>query len=461
MTGCSGGCQSFRVVLGGSCATIELMFPVHDASEVSTLRERLRAVVSALDVDCCVPSEAERLVREGEEIERLGHAIKTLAAARVVAAGTWEQPGVNSPAEWLAGTTGTSKRDAQDTLDTARKLKELPATAEAVRAGRLSAKQAKTVADAAQANPAAEDDLLDTAQHQPLGALKDRARKAKAAADKDPEATRRRIHASRSFRTWTDGDGVGHLHATGTPDEIGRLGARVAHRASEHFARGRRAKHRETLDAYAFDALSELVLEDGSGTAMPAGADAKIIVRVDHAALMRGWAVDGETCEIAGIGPVPVSVAREWMDDAFVAAILTKGEDITKVVHLGRQFTARQKTALQWRDPECCVEGCTNTRRLEYDHDTGWADTKTTCVDDADRMCHEHHRKKSSGWHLTAADANGKRRLLPPGGLDDELVAAVRAAQQARRAKVQTKAQAQADANASRRSIEQLHLSAT
>lgn len=63
-------------------------------------------------------------------------------------------------------------------------------------------------------------------------------------------------------------------------------------------------------------------------------ADAKIIVRIDHSAFVR-HTEPGETCEIAGIGPVPVSVVEEWMDDAFIAAILTEGEDVTKVVHLG------------------------------------------------------------------------------------------------------------------------------
>ena len=40
------------------------------------------------------------------------------------------------------------------------------------------------------------------------------------------------------------------------------------------------------------------------------GADAKIIVRVDHTALLRGAVGPGELCEISGIGPIPVSVVR-------------------------------------------------------------------------------------------------------------------------------------------------------
>ena len=427
------------------------MVKVADEAEIMGLRAQLTAAVTTLDLGSCLPSTAERLVTEGDQIERLGRAIKTLAATRVAEAGTWQRDGSKSAEDWLASKTSTSKGEAKDTLDTGEQLKDLPATEGALRKGRLSAKAAKAVADAASADPSAESDLLDTAEHGSLGTLENKARRVKAAADDDPEATRQRIHARRSCRHWVDRDGVGHLHASGPPEEIARLAARIGHRAGQILEAARRAARREPLEAYAFDALSDLVNRDGAGTPAPAGSDAKIIVRVDHAALLRGWVAEGETCEIAGIGPVPVSVAREWMADAFVAAVLTNGEEVSKVVHLGRKFKARQKTALQWRDPECCVEGCTNTRRLEYDHDTGWAKTHTTSVDDGDRLCHMDHKRKTAGWYLTAANTNGKRRLIPPGHPDHPLEAAVRAAQQARRG-------AKADDPASSPRAEQLDL---
>jgi hypothetical protein len=408
------------------------MFEVHDEATIMGLRAQLSAAVSALDLGSCLPSAAERLVIEGDQIERLGRAIKTLAATKVAETGTWQRDGARSAEDWLANKTGTSKSDAADTLSTGHKIKDLPATADALRKGKLSSKQAKAVADAAAADPSAEDDLLDTAQNDSLGALKDKARRTKAAADNDPEATRRRIHARRSCRHWTDSDGIGHLHASGPADVIGRMAARIAHQASKTFDQARKDGRREPLDAYAFDALDQLIHQDGRGTGMPVGADAKIIVRIDHSALMRGWVADGETCEIAGIGPVAVSVVRQWMNDAFIAAILTKGEEITRVVHLGRRFTAKQKTALQWRDPECCVKGCTNTLRLEYDHDTGWANTHTSEVDDADRLCPGDHKKKTAGWHLADPDPNGKRPLLPPNHPDHPFQIAARRARSAR-----------------------------
>lgn len=254
--------------------------------------------MSVLDLGCCLPSTAERLVAESEQIERLGQAIKTLAAARVIEAGAWDKGGARSPEDWLATTTGTSIGDAADTITTGRQLNDLAATKDALCHGRLSRRQAKAVADAASADPSAEGRLLDRAAHGSLGELQNDARRTKAAA--------------------------------------------------------------------------------------------------------------------AGIGHIPVSVVNEWMDDAFIAAVLTDGEDVTKVVHLGRRFTAKQRTALQWRDPECCVQGCTNTLRLEYDHHQPWADTRITTVGSADRLCKLDHRRKTAGWHLAAADAHGKQPLLAP-----------------------------------------------
>ncbi|MCU1352256.1 MAG: hypothetical protein JWM05_1465, partial [Acidimicrobiales bacterium] len=147
----------------------------------------------------------------------------------------------------------------------------------------------------------------------------------------------------------------------------------------------------------------------------PKGAAAKVIVRIDHAALVRGHARPGETCEIAGIGPVAVSTVREIIavGDAFLAAVVTKGTDVCSVAHLGRQVTAHQRTALEWRDPRCSNIACTNTLALEIDHRTGWAATRDTCLDDLDRLCPSCHRLKThGGYHLEPG--SGRRRFLPP-----------------------------------------------
>ena len=50
-----------------------------------------------------------------------------------------------------------------------------------------------------------------------------------------------------------------------------------------------------------------------------------------------------------------------------MAAVLTKGIDVTEAAHLGRKFTAQQRTAMPWRDPTRSRRGRDDTLRLEYD----------------------------------------------------------------------------------------------
>jgi hypothetical protein len=145
----------------------------------------------------------------------------------------------------------------------------------------------------------------------------------------------------------------------------------------------------------------------------PTGANAKIIVRIDHTALVRGHTIPGETCEIDGFGPVPVEQVRAWMTDAFLAAVLTDGTDITRVVHLGRKPTALQTTALQALGVRCARVGCGRTEGLQIDHRIDWSITKHTTLRELDWLCcHDHGLKTLYGWALEPG--TGPRRLLHP-----------------------------------------------
>ena len=159
--------------------------------------------------------------------------------------------------------------------------------------------------------------------------------------------------------------------------------------------------------------------ESGSGsgsTAKPGSTGrAKVIVRVDLPAMLRGYPTDGETCEIAGFGPVAVSAVADLIDtgDAFLAAVVTNGEAVVGVAHLGRRARAVQQTALEWLYPTCAVEGCTTTAWLEIDHRLDWADSHLTVFDLLDRLCSHHHdRKTLDGWALV--EGRGKRAFVAP-----------------------------------------------
>jgi hypothetical protein len=141
----------------------------------------------------------------------------------------------------------------------------------------------------------------------------------------------------------------------------------------------------------------------------------KILARVDLPALLRGYAVGDEACELAGYGPVAVSAIRDLMDtaDPFLAAVVTKGKDVVGVAHLGRRPTAHQHSALEWLHPTCGVEGCTSLTFLETDHRQDWAKTHTTVFELLDRLCRHHHDLKTKeNWGLV--EGRGKRAFVPP-----------------------------------------------
>ena len=148
----------------------------------------------------------------------------------------------------------------------------------------------------------------------------------------------------------------------------GLLDAGAAFRAShrpivdEMFKAARAEGRREPYEAYAFDAFMELVRRAASAgrpaddaaedrrraatTSRPwpprapsrtprklrrrprAAARHVGIIRIDHSALRRGSVEGDEVCEIVGLGPIPVSVARELLGDAVLKLVITKGIDV-------------------------------------------------------------------------------------------------------------------------------------
>ncbi len=117
-------------------------------------------------------------------------------------------------------------------------------------------------------------------------------------------------------------------------------------------------------------------------------------------------------CGIAGVGPVPVSVARRLLGEAIVKLVITDGVDVLNVTHLGRGPTAAQRAALLWMNPTCSVLGC-NRRRIEWDHREDWAKTQHTRLAELDPLCEFHHDLKTRlGWALVAG--TGKRSFVPP-----------------------------------------------
>ena len=359
------------------------------------------ALVSARD--------AERVLDDAAAIKNMAATVEALAAARVAETEVWREHGDRSAAHDLARRTGSSVGHAKEALETGRKLQDLPATADAAKKGDLSPQQAAAIADAASADPDAEERLLESSKSGSLGELRAECARTKANAC-DLEARRRRVHERRCLRNWTDADGVGNLLLRDNPEKVAEIMARVAPVRDELVKKARC----EPLEAHAADPSPHAIWWSASA-ATKGRPSTKILARVDLAALLRGYPIGAETCELAGYGPVAVSALRDLMDtsDPFLAAVVTKGEEVVGVAHLGRRPTAHQRSALEWLYPTCAAEGCNALTFLEFDHRDDWAKTHRTVFDLLDRLCSHHHDRKSrDGWALV--EGRGKRAFVPP-----------------------------------------------
>lgn len=364
-----------------------------------------------------------------EQLERAGAAGKALLARAVADSGAHRQRGFPTPADLLASVAGAGVGAARDELATSSSLGELPAVRDALVAGTISATQAQVIAGAGKVNPASQADLLRAASTANLRDLKDMALRAKRGADPSPEATEQRIHENRRCTNHTDAEGAAHIHAAGTPAGssafLNELGILTDQLFRERSGQG----HREAISAHRFDALERMAVNSRCWRLGHARADRKrprhdppthlALLRADIAALRRGRAEGDELCEIAGVGPVSVTKARELLGDAVLKIVLTDGVDVQNVTSLTRRPSQAVQFAMLWASPTCVAEGCSRTH-TEWDHRTGheWATTRHTRLDELDRLCDAHHDLHTrDGWALVPGPPGSKRPMVPPDDL--------------------------------------------
>jgi hypothetical protein len=422
----------------GATGTIDTGFvPGVSLGAVREVGDRLAALVSTFDPRTCDGALATGFVEEFARIERLAGAGKTLALGQVDRTKAWahDDSSARSTAEWLAKRTGTPAGDAFRATRTAQQLDDLGQTEQALRAGKLSTQQAREICDAAAEAPGAESQLLELAGRASFKQLRDQARRAKAAAQDDEERAARQ-HAKRSARRWTDDDGMRNYHMTLTPGQAAEFEPTWDWYCEHAFAEARREGRRESYEAYATDALVELgraarANRDATAGTEPGGVpehrppspgpNVHALLILHATALRRGYTEAGETCEVAGIGPIDVAAARRLLGDAIIDILVVDGVDVRTVAHAGRTTNRRQKAALLL-DWECEVRGCGIDRHLEVDHITPYAESGRTDIDDLGPKCRWHHYLKThKGWRDGPRGTDGKRDLVPPDGPDPPL----------------------------------------
>ena len=416
-----------------------------DSTEGFAEAERLLgAFFAKYDPDLYVVDDATVLLERFSMMNRLVSAGMACTARRLEKANAHTSEGFKNPETWLSSITGEPVGHSASKLQTARQVEAHPVIKEAVKAGKISEPQAKQIASAADRCPEEAGQLVALAPLLSFGELKKRCDDVRSASNSPEDEIERyeRIRKSRYCRTWTDGDGAGHLEARMTPDALAIITAAVGNFETGIFETARKSGVRESHQAYMMDALvamarasvsgfsSEPDCTSGAGTPDSGTGDssngesgndpknrrntndptALLRLTVDLEAFLRGYATDGETCKIPGYGSVPVAVARKLLGEALLELVIKRGTDVTTVVSDSRYVRKALRIALEERDPTCVVPGCDRSDPLERDHwRVDFGKDGPTSLDNLARLCRFHHDQKTHrGWVLDGGPGQWK-----------------------------------------------------
>jgi hypothetical protein len=386
------------------------------SAELNTSEAALDRFLAKADPACTANADAALVVAIATRLERKAAAVKTLYATGMAQSSVWKDAGHRSAADWLAETSGVDRGEASRTMETAEALGSLPLISDALRAGRLSSPQAHHITAVASQHPSVEGALIETAAQSTVKGLKDQCKRILAQHDSEDEALARheRIRQNRYLRWWTDTEGAFCLQARTTAEDGAKVVAALETRSNGLFDAARKAGRHQTTDAYRVDALVELVTGAGDPKC---STTSTVFMHVAAAALVRGKLDGQETCEIAGLGPVPLAAVEGVLPSAYVKILVEDGVDVTTVAHAGRAISAHLLSALESRDRKCVVPGCDVAHGLEAHHIVPFAQGGKGSLENMCRICCFHHRLVTHrGFEITGPPGNWT--WITPKGLD-------------------------------------------
>jgi hypothetical protein len=195
-------------------------------------------------------------------------------------------------------------------------------------------------------------------------------------------------------------------------DEGAWIDSALQQKTDELFTAARAAGRHEARSAYMADALVALLR--GEAPVKPL----EVRLEGDLPALERGYVEPGERCELVGIGPIPVTMARSMLDDARITVLSREGAEITRISTPKRTIPELLRRWVERAYRRCGVAGCGVDQRLQIDHIVGVEEHGPTCQDNLWRLCGHHHRLKTFYQWQVVTD-NGIRQLVPPDQPDD------------------------------------------
>ena len=193
-------------------------------SRLEELVIELGSIVDGLDPSVWSGAQARAAVELFVAIERVAGAGRILALGRLDETGAWTVGNHHRDVQsWLAAEAGIAVGAAHGVVETARRLRDLPDTTDAVRSGRLSGAQTEVIARAAVEAPHAESQLLEQAAHAGFRGLKEEAGRVRAAARRDDAERDERNHRERRLVHIPRCDGTGRIEIHGPLDRTARI----------------------------------------------------------------------------------------------------------------------------------------------------------------------------------------------------------------------------------------------
>jgi hypothetical protein len=325
----------------------------------------------------------------------------------------------------IARATGMSARDAKEAEKVARTVEQVPAAAELLERGEVSAAQVGAVAGLS-AEEAAE--LLTVAAGMSTDEFANEVRQFRTA--KAGPSLGARQHASRSVRFFSAAEGCVGMTAVLPPLVGAEIRSLINGRCDDQY-RAQHPDRAETLGGHDVeprerrlaDALVSLVR--GEGVAGPVGSSKSAGPAGSNTPGQRGSAgvapagrptvivtVEAETLRtvIVGHGPVGIDVVPELLARADVYAAIRDGTNRAQM-QFGRNrrvASALQRLALLAIRDRCWVDGCdVPADRCEAHHETEWEKGGRTDLEELTLVCKGHHRHHHVDTPIVA-DRNGR-----------------------------------------------------
>jgi len=362
------------------------------------------------------PGQLGEVIITSREIIDRTEAVGAEATRRFEKAGGYKSDGFLGMVPWLRVNGKLSGAAAAERVDTARQLKELPRTEEALARGEIGYQHAVAMARTAEHVGAAqvrqaEATLLKAAESMDPGQFVTVAKNFEHQVDAEAAlADANRAHQRRYLQIGEVTNGLVRLEGQLVPEAAAMLRTRM-----ESFMKPVKGDQR-TAGQRAHDALVEVCRRAG-GTGRPesagGGSRPSLIIRASLDTLA---GLDGAPAgELEWGGTIPAETVRRMACDSAITRITGLGELEQEITHAARTIPPSTRRALVARDQHCVFPGCDRPPPwCDGHHLVFWGDGGPTKLENLGLVCGSHHRKvHEEGWKLQRGK-DGRWIATPP-----------------------------------------------